>query len=156
MFLISEDLIDINYFALDKASCLNDMIQLLHEQDIIQSQQNFSAKLWEREKMMPTGIGRHIAIPHARSSSVRELALAFFRLKNDLDFDAIDDEPVKFIFMIAIPENMSNDYMQLLKAISNFCHSPENLERLKAAEKKSEVKSILESITNSIQTNQEK
>lgn len=147
MFLTSEKLIDINYFALDKESCLHDMVHLLQEQNIIRSEQQFLDKLWEREKIMPTGIGRQIAIPHARSENVKQLALVFFKLKNELDFEAIDDQPVNFIFLIAIPQEMHQDYMQLLKAISNFCHSNDNLERLKAAETKSEVKAILDSIS---------
>ena len=141
-----EKLINLNYFALDKKSCLQDMVSLFAENGITSSEKDFLEKVYEREDMMSTGIGRHIAIPHARCSKVDQLAIAFFRLTNNLDFDSIDDEPVKLIFMIAIPESMNQDYMKILKAISNFCHDSDNLDRLYSVQDITEANQLLSKI----------
>ncbi len=144
--LTSEKLINLNYFALDKLTCLQDMVALLAENEIISSKENFLTKILEREEMMSTGIGKKIAIPHARSNAVTKLSIVFFRIKNELDFEAIDDEPVNLIFMIAIPESMNKDYMKILQAISNFCHDNKNIDQLYNAETAVEANLILSRI----------
>ena len=144
--LTSEKLINLNYFALDKQTCLQDMVALLAENEIISSREDFFTKILEREAMMSTGIGKRIAIPHARANAVTKLSIAFFRVKNELDFEAIDDEPVNLIFMIAIPESMNKDYMEILQAISNFCHEDKNIDQLYNAETIAEANLVLSRI----------
>ncbi|MCK4956393.1 MAG: PTS sugar transporter subunit IIA [Candidatus Cloacimonetes bacterium] len=147
MKLVQRELIKTNYYALDKKNCLDEMVELLYENEIIKSQDEFLAAILERENMMSTGIGRNIAIPHARGRFVSEMRLAIFVLNNELDYNSIDDEPVKLIFMIAIPADESNNYMKVLAAISNFCHSDENREKLMNASNEDEVYEILKTLS---------
>lgn len=151
MLLISKNLIDINYFALDKKSCLQDLAELFFQNSIIQSKTSYLEKIWEREELMSTGIGHKIAIPHARSATVNKLAVAFFRLANELDYDSIDDEPVKLIFMIAVPDQMNSNYMQVLKAIGNYCHDQKNIDKLISAQSNEEAEHLLQEIAQNIE-----
>ncbi len=139
----SPELIKLDYFALDKKSCLMDMAEFLFEKGVISSLDNFLEILMERENIMSTGIGRGVAIPHGRSNSVNELKILTFVLKNELEFDSIDDEPVRIVFMIAVPDNMKQVYMKVLSQISNFCQKKENLENIFTCSNEQEVYSIL-------------
>jgi fructose-specific phosphotransferase system IIA component len=150
MNVFSRDLIKLNYYALDKKSCLYEMVEFLSEQGIVQAQDEFYNSIIEREKLMSTGIGRNVAIPHTRSAAVQELKIAVFLLDNELDFDSIDGEPVKVIFMIAVPEIMKEAYMKVLSAISNFFRIDGNRDRILHCASIDELCTILEEVNDEI------
>ena len=150
MKLFSPDLIKLNYYALDKKSCLTEMVEFLYKKKVILSPEKFMNEILEREKLMSTGIGRKIAIPHARSMAVKELKIGVYLLDNELDFNSIDGEPVKIIFMIAVPEMMKDEYMKVLSSISNFFRDEENGMRLLTCSSPEEVCKLLKGISDEI------
>ncbi len=150
MKLFSPDLIKLNYYALDKKSCLTEMVEFLYEKEIVLIPEKFLNEILEREKLMSTGIGRKIAIPHARSLAVKELKIGVYLLDNELDFNSIDGEPVKIIFMIAVPEMMKDEYMKVLSSISNFFRNEENRKRLLTCSSPEEVYELLKGISDEI------
>ncbi len=92
--------------------------------------------LKRRENLGSTGIGRGIAIPHCRSLVVNRLRVAFGRKAAGLDFKAIDEKPVRYIFLIvAPPHEVSNQYLPVLGKIAQFGKEsdvPEELATLRA------------------------
>lgn len=87
--------------------------------------------LKRRENLGSTGIGRGIAIPHCRSLVVSRLRVAFGRKSSGLDFKAIDDKPVHFMFLIVAPPlEVSNQYLPVLGKIAQFSKEPDVPERL--------------------------
>ena len=146
MGIFSRDLIVLNYYALDKKSCLEEMVEFLYENDVIVSADNFFKAIMEREKLMTTGIGRKVAIPHARSPIVKEIQIAVYVLDNELEFNTVDGEDVKVIFTIAVPENKKDEYMKVLSGISNFLRVDENRENIFNAKSKDDIFEILEGI----------
>ncbi|HHE38483.1 MAG TPA: PTS sugar transporter subunit IIA [Candidatus Cloacimonetes bacterium] len=146
MEIFSPELIKMNYFALDKKSCLSEMAEFLFEHSIVSSFEEFFKTILERENLMSTGIGRGIAIPHSRSETVKKLTIAVYLLDNELDFQSIDDEPVRMVFMIAVPKDMKQEYMKLLSAISNFLKLEENRDKLLGCKSNLEVYNILKGI----------
>ena len=87
--------------------------------------------LKRRENLGSTGIGRQIAIPHCRSLVVNRLRVAFGRKAAGVDFKAIDEKPVKFIFLIVAPPlEVSNQYLPVLGKIAQFSKEPDVPERL--------------------------
>lgn len=150
MKIFSPDLIKLSYYALDKKSCLSEMADFLFEKGIINSLEEFLNSIFEREKLMSTGIGRNVAIPHARSDTVKELKIAAYILDNELDFNSIDGEPVKIIFMIAVPGNMKEEYMKVLSVISNFFRMEENRRKLLESTSEKEIYNILRGISDEI------
>ena len=146
MGIFSRNLIVQDYYALDKKSCLEDMVEFLFENEIIVSVDAFFKLIMERENLMTTGIGKNVAIPHARSDLVKEMKLVVYVLDNELEFNSVDDEAVKVIFMIAIPENKKDEYMKVLGGISNFLRVDENREKIFNAATKDEIFEILERI----------
>ncbi len=74
--------------------------------------------LHEREKVMSTGIGLGIAIPHAKIPSVKDFVVGFAKVDHGIDFNSLDGKPVHFIVMIAGPDNQQERYLQLLARIT--------------------------------------
>jgi len=146
MGIFSLNLIKLKYYALDKKSLLSEMVEFLYENSVINSYKEFFQSIMERENLMSTGIGKGVAIPHARSNIVTDFKIAIFILDNELDFDAIDDIPVKIIFMIAVPERMKKEYMKFLSLISNFFQNKENRNNLLKSQTKEEIINILKGI----------
>ena len=74
------------------------------------------AALKQREETMSTGIGFAIAIPHASSDSVDEVVAAFGRSSQGIEFDALDNAPVKFVVLFIVPKNQFQTHLRTLAA----------------------------------------
>ncbi len=87
--------------------------------------------LKRRENLGSTGIGRGIAIPHCRSLVVNRLRVAFGRQPRGVDFRAIDEEPVRYVFLIVAPPlEVSNQYLPVLGKIAQFSKESDVPDRL--------------------------
>ncbi len=101
--------------------------------------------LKRRENLGSTGIGRGIAIPHCRSLVVNRLRVAFGRKLSGLDFKAIDEKPVRFIFLIVAPPlEVSNQYLPVLGKIAQFAKDADIPDALAALEKPRDFMALLE------------
>lgn len=148
MRLFSLELIKMHYYALDKKSCLTEMTEFLQEKGVVDDQKIFLDDILAREKIVSTGIGRGIAIPHARSRSAKQLRVAVFVLDNELDFDSIDKHPVRLIFMIVVPESMKKEYVKILSLISNYLKDDNNIKRMLNCDTKEQLYKLLKEIEN--------
>lgn len=102
--------------------------------------------LKRRENLGSTGIGRSIAIPHCRSLVVNRLRVAFGRKLSGLDFKAIDEKPVRYIFLIVAPPlEVSNQYLPVLGKIAQFGKEPDVPDALAALESPEDFLALLES-----------
>jgi PTS system nitrogen regulatory IIA component len=101
----------------------------------IKNRQELTVEILKREELMSTAIGRGIAIPHVRLSSITDLVMAVGICKNDIiDFQTIDDEPVRLLLMIAAAYNQHSYYLQTLSFFSNRLKNPALRDGLKAAQ----------------------
>ena len=87
--------------------------------------------LRRRESHGSTGVGRGVAIPHARSLAVERVRLAYGRHQEGVGYDAIDARPVRHLFLIvAPPVELSSQYLPVLGRVAQFVKEPDVLERL--------------------------
>lgn len=101
----------------------------------VKASQELSSEIIKREELMSTAIGRGIAIPHVRLASVTDLVMSVGISKVDIiDFQAIDDTPVRLLFMIAAAYNQHAYYLQTLSFFSNRLKNRELRDALLAAE----------------------
>ena len=101
----------------------------------IKNSQELTSEILKREELMSTAIGRGIAIPHVRLASVTDLVMAVGISRTDIiDFQAIDDTPVRLLFMIAAAYNQHSYYLQTLSFFSSRLKSRELRDNLLAAE----------------------
>ncbi|HIE43568.1 MAG TPA: PTS sugar transporter subunit IIA, partial [Candidatus Omnitrophica bacterium] len=84
-------------------------------------------------------IGKSIAIPHARSDAVEELAVAFARSSEGIDFRSIDGKPVHLVFMIVCPPEIKKEYIQILARIARLCKNEKMREALMQAKNEDEI-----------------
>ena len=80
-------------------------------------------KVFERESVMSTGVGKGLAIPHCKTSAVEDNFAVFARLEKPLDFDSIDGEPVNLIFLLVGPDSKQSHHIKLLSRISRLMNS---------------------------------
>ena len=87
-------------------------------------------KVFERESVMSTGVGKGLAIPHCKTKSVSDNYAAFAVLKDPLDFKSIDGEPVRIIFLLVGPDDRHSQHIKLLSRISRLMNSNSFHEKL--------------------------
>ncbi len=115
----SEDAVQLELQGTSKDEVLKELIGLLKLDE--KAEGMLFKMLKRRENLGSTGIGRGIAIPHCRSLVVNRLRVAFGRKRNGVDFKAIDDKPVHFLFLIVAPPlEVSNQYLPVLGKIAQF------------------------------------
>ena len=76
--------------------------------------------LINREKLGSTGLGKGVAIPHGRMASLEKPVCAFVKLANPVDFDATDGQPVDLIFTLLVPEDSTEEHLQVLSTIAEI------------------------------------
>jgi mannitol/fructose-specific phosphotransferase system IIA component (Ntr-type) len=98
--------------------------------------------LKQREETMSTGIGFGIAIPHASSESVSEVVAAFGRSSRGIEFDALDNAPVKFVVLFIVPKNQFQTHLRTLASIAKFLNDRSVRESLANAASQEEILAI--------------
>ena len=88
---------------------------------------------------MSTGVGKGFAIPHGKTDEIKDIVAAFAVLKDPIDFDSIDLEPVRFIFLIVGKESLLNAHIKLLSRISRLMNKDEFRDKLEEAKSDEEV-----------------
>jgi len=95
-------------------------------------------KIVEREREGSTGFGRSIAVPHGKSETVNELALAIGRSKKGIEYHSLDGKKVKLIFMVADYPDYSPDYLRLVSTLVSLLRDDSFRKSLLNADCKSE------------------
>ena len=93
---------------------------------------------------MSTGIGFGIAIPHASSNCVSEVVAAFGRSSTGIEFDSLDNSPVRFIVLFVVPKDQFQVHLRTLAAIAKFLNDKTIREQLAKAESSEEILSIFD------------
>jgi PTS system nitrogen regulatory IIA component len=102
-----------------KKDALLAMAENLADAPQVKNRQELTEEILRREELMSTAIGRGIAIPHVRLASVTDLVVSVGISKTDIvDFQPLDDEPVRLLFMIAAAYNQHAYYLQTLSFFS--------------------------------------
>jgi PTS system nitrogen regulatory IIA component len=116
--VVSPDrIIFLNYAA--KRDALSALADNLAGAPQVKNRQELTTEILKRDELMSTAIGRGIAIPHIRLASVTDLVVSVGISKTDIvDFQALDDEPVRLLFMIAAAHNQHAYYLRILSFFS--------------------------------------
>ena len=117
------DLLDRRSISLDgtpksKSEALDAIVDLMVESGKINDREGYRAQVYAREEESTTGIGEGIAIPHGKCDAVNEPGLAAMVIKDGVDFDSLDGEPVTLMFLIAAPNTEDNIHLDVLSKLS--------------------------------------
>ncbi|WP_373228790.1 PTS sugar transporter subunit IIA [Cohnella sp.] len=145
--LLDDQSIFIPLASNDKNTIISDMIDGLVSSGSVTDKEAYMNAVLTRESTGSTGIGFSVAIPHGKSPGVVKPGLAFAKLSTQADWQSLDGEPVKVVFMIAVPEAAAgNEHLQILIALSRKLIDSDFREQLMAVEQPEELKSLLAKI----------
>ncbi|MEO1483859.1 MAG: PTS sugar transporter subunit IIA [Myxococcota bacterium] len=96
-----------------------------HLNDESLSESAIANALLERERLGSTGVGEGVAIPHTKIPGLAKLTAAFGRSEKGIAFEAIDNQPVKLVFVLLVPENSAGIHLKALARISRMLKDPE-------------------------------
>ena len=132
--------------ATERWPAIVELIDLLVSQRRIKSEDRESilASLKQREETMSTGIGFGIAIPHASSDRVSEVVAAFGRAPDGIEFDSLDNAPVKFIVLFVVPKDQFQAHLRTLAAIAKLLNDRQVREALAGAGTSEEILTIFQ------------
>ena len=122
-----------------KEEIIEELVDCLDAGDAISDRDKVLQAVVEREKIMSTGIGDGIAIPHGKSDAVQRLVAALGTHRRGVDFEALDGEPAFVFFLLVSPANVSGPHIKALARISRLLKNDEFKKSLTEASTPAEV-----------------
>ncbi len=98
----------------------------------------------EREKIVTTGIGMGVAIPHAKLQDYDDFFIAIGILESGVDWDALDNNPVRLVFLIGGPDDKQTEYLQILSSLTLAVKDEERRKKIVNAHSPEEVVKLFE------------
>ncbi len=143
------DLLDPRSILLDaaptsKSETLDKAVELMAASEKLSDVEAFRKQVYKREEESTTGIGEGIAIPHGKCDAVKKPGLAAMVIKNGVDFDSLDGEPVTLLFLIAAPNTKDNVHLDVLSKLSVLMMDEEFSDSLRNASSVEEFLSIID------------
>lgn len=149
--MIRKDLVVIDSDALDQDTVLNDLAQRAFEQGLLSDKESFLAAVKKREAEIPTSVGFEVAIPHGRTDAVKESFVGVMRTKKSFIWDARNNEPVKVIFLLGVPETEGDTtHLRFLSQISKKLMNAEFREQLNQCKNRDEAFDLLNEINQNL------
>lgn len=149
--MLKLDLSNVNYVEVEttKRDVLAKFADMAAANNCIESKEDFLKGLLEREEEFSTGIGSSIAIPHCKSTTVKEASVFIQKFKAPVEWEALDNEPVKLAICLVVPEEEAGTTH--LKVLSNIARSLINKEfavKLLNTDVKEELVELLKEVIN--------
>ena len=117
---IKVETINLNLESKNKNAVIRELYNNLKQTKVIKDEEQGLNDIFKREDMGSTGIGKRIALPHAKTKAVDELMITFGISRNGISYNSVDDENVNIFFMFLCPENKTREYLKVLARISRL------------------------------------
>ena len=127
-----------------KDDVINELIDLLKGDEKVLDLEEVRKCVFDREKIMSTGVGKGFAIPHGKTNSVTDIIAVFGKSKRPIEYDALDGEPVNLIFLMVGKDTLVSKHIKLLSRISRLMNNDEFREKLVKAESKEYILKVFE------------
>lgn len=116
--LLKRESVELNGSVSNKQETIEKMVELMVKGGNIRDVEKYKNGVFQREEEGTTGIGEGIAIPHAKTDAVGAPGLAAMIVRDGVDYDSLDGEPVRMIFLIAAPNTEDNIHLTVLSRLS--------------------------------------
>ena len=116
--LLDKNSISLNAAPADKKETLDLAVELMAKSGKLSDVEKYRAQVYAREEESTTGIGEGIAIPHGKCDAVKAPGLAAMVIKNGVEYESLDGEPVTLLFLIAAPNTKDNVHLDVLSKLS--------------------------------------
>lgn len=122
-----------------KEDVIIELINLFKDDPRVENLEKVKSAVLEREKIMSTGVGKGFAIPHGKTNAVKEIIAAFGIIKDGIDYNSLDGQPVNLIFMLVGKDNLISTHIKLLSRISRLMNKDDFRNRLLEAVSSDEI-----------------
>ena len=118
--LLSKDAIKLNGIANSKQDAINKLVDLMAKNGNLTDKEKYKEVVLKREEEGSTGIGEGIAIPHGKTDAVSKPGLSAMVINDGVEFDSLDGQPAKLLFLIAAPNTKDNVHLDVLSRLSTL------------------------------------
>ena len=137
--ILTEEVIATHMQGNTKEEVLDNIIELAAHSPNMKNKEKVRAAILERERIMSTGVGRGVAVPHGKCDGVSDTVTAFAITDKPVDFKSLDGQPVQLIFLLVGRENSVGAHLKLLSRISRLMSSDAFRNKLIAANSPNDV-----------------
>ena len=134
---------NLNLESKNKNAVIRELYNNLKKTGLIKDEEQGINDIFAREEMGSTGIGKKVALPHAKTQAVDELIITFGISRNGVTYNSLDDENVNIFFMFLCPENKTQEYLKILARISRLIKEKRFVENLMKAASSEEIIEII-------------
>ena len=113
-----------------KEEIINELVDLFKDDPHVEDIEKVRSAVLEREKVMSTGVGKGFAIPHGKTNAVKEIIGAFGKIKEGIDYESLDGNPVNLVFLLVGKDNLISTHIKLLSRISRLMNKDDFRHRL--------------------------
>ncbi len=131
--LLSPDRVACNLTLASKKRVLEQLAGLLSSSSPSLTEGEIFDSLLNRERLGSTGLGVGVAIPHGRMSGISAPVGALLTLAEGVDYDAVDGQAVDLLFALLVPEESTEEHLQILAALAQMFSDPERAQQLRDA-----------------------
>ncbi len=142
--LLNKKTIAVKMKASSKDELLKNMMDLAAESGNVKNRQKALDEIMQRERVMSTGIGHSIALPHAKTDAVDEMTVAIATMETPVDFDSLDNKPVEIIFLLLGQTSNITEHLKTISEISQLLNCGETKDKMLSAESNEELMKILQ------------
>ncbi len=129
--------------SFDKSKLIEQLVEYAFNIGIVKDLSGTYQAILKRESLGSTGIGDGVAIPHTKLDSVEGVNVVFFYLPNGVDFDAVDNNKVYYIFLILSHEKETVLHLKVLASIAKLVKNTDFLSSIKPESTASQIHSVL-------------
>lgn len=122
-----------------KEEIINELVDLFKSDVRVEDIEKVRTAVIDREKVMSTGVGKGFAIPHGKTNAVKEIIGAFGRIKDGIDYESLDGNPVNLVFLLVGKDNLISTHIKLLSRISRLMNKDDFRHRLLEANDEKEI-----------------
>jgi len=142
--LLNKNTVRVGLVGETKAEVLDALINLLKSSPAVSDLNQVREAVFARETVMSTGVGKGLALPHAKTRAVKDTVAALAMTEHPVDFGAIDDRPVEILFLLVGTEEAKSQHIKILSRISRLMNRDAFRKELSRAADADEVLSIIE------------
>lgn len=123
--LLHIDHVSVNLNVTDKESLINHMVGMISNHELVVDAEEVKEAVLAREKMMSTGVGKGLALPHAKTKAVKGMIAAFVTTAQPVDFGSLDNEPVRIAFLLVGKPDSKSMHVRILSRVSRVMNQDE-------------------------------
>lgn len=140
--ILDESLVKTQLPGNSKDEIISHMIDIVSTSKKVLNREKVQEAIFEREKIMSTGVGNGFAIPHGKTDAVSDIVAAFAVTAEPIDYQSLDEQPVRLVFLLVGKDSMVGPHIKLLSRISRLMNKEEFRKKLLAAASPKEVLDI--------------